>query len=297
MLTSVITRTKDRPSFLRRARESVQAQTTPVFWSVVNDGGDATAVEAEIAAAREHGVTCRVIHHARSMGRPAAANAGIRQTDTPYFLILDDDDRLMPDAVSRLEAGLAAWPGDAGILGQVRKVEERRGPDGQWQSGRSEIANPERGPLRLVDLAYRNIVPLNGLLLRRASFDRAGGFDEGLPVLEDWDLLLKILRQEDIGRLYALVAEYYIRPEIEGEEDPAGNSVAAGHDLHEEYEVRLRNRYLRKDLDTGRAGLGFLMNPPHRLPMERINVLATSLNGLAERQIVLRHLRRWLRGR
>ena len=293
---AVVTRTRDRPSLLVRARESVVSQDHPVVWSVVNDGGAPAPVEAEVDAARRAGVSCRLVHHDTSRGRATAANVGIREAaaETDAFLILDDDDSLFPGAIAALASALAARPAAAGMLGQVMKIRERRTSAGVWRPGESFIANPERGPVRLADLAYRNIVPLNGLLLRHRAFEEAGGFNEELPVLEDWDLLLRVTSKHDIDRLDDVVAAYYLRAASGDPDDPLGNSVTAGRALHEEWEVRLRNRYLREDLAAGRYGLGHLMNPPHRLPMERINLVVDTVNRTTAHLPFIGRLRRRL---
>jgi hypothetical protein len=100
--------------------------------------------------------------------------------------------------------------------------------------------------------------------------------------MEDWDLLLRLIQLGDMPKINVPVSEYFIRPELEDFADPASNSVAGGHSLHEEWEARLRNAYLRKDLAEGKFGMGYLMNPQHRLPMERINAAAERLRGLGE---------------
>ncbi|MFW2828572.1 glycosyltransferase family 2 protein [Sphingomonas sp. ID0503] len=41
------------------------------------------------------------------------------------------------------------------------------------------------------DLLQRNYIDLNTLMLRREVYDRLGGFDETLPRVQDWDLVLK----------------------------------------------------------------------------------------------------------
>lgn len=291
MQIDIVTRTMNRPAFLRRARISLQKQQfADVTWIIVNDGGTKDAVDEEARLAREAGLNTKTIHLGENLGRAGAANAGIRAGNSDLFLLLDDDDRMLDSGISDLASGFAnAKETDVGIVAQVWQVTEVK-KSGEWKETNRQISNPERGPIKIVDLAYRNFVPVCGLLVRRRSFEAAGGFNESLPVMEDWDLLLRLIQLGDLPKIDKPVSEYFVRPELTDFSDPASNSVAGGHALHEEWEARLRNEYLRKDLATGKFGMGFLMNPQHRLAMERINVAADGIRSLGKRSWLVRQI-------
>jgi glycosyltransferase involved in cell wall biosynthesis len=292
MKIAVITRTRDRDALLARARSSLCAQTyRPLVWSIVNDGGRPEGAESEAALARAAGIETVLTHLTPGQGRAAAANAGVRACDSDSIILLDDDDELLPDGLRVLAEGLShAPPGDVGVCARVEVANEAKGRDGTWTVTSRTLANDHRGPVRIVDLAYRNFVPVNGFLYRRSAWLAVGGYDETLPVVEDWDFLLRLILRGDIGRVDATVARYYLRAALASPHDPGSNSVIGGHALHEEHDARLRNRYLRADLAAGRVGLGFLMNPSHRLPMERINAAADGINRAARRNWLLRQL-------
>lgn len=292
MRIAVVTRTRNRPALLARARASVCLQVhRPLVWSVVEDGVSDPEVLKQVEAARGAGIETVLTRLDVSRGRAGAANVGVAACDSDAVMLLDDDDELLPDGVGILARALSAAPtADMGVCAPVEVAEEERQKDGTWTVGRRTLTNVERGPVRLIDLAYRNFVPVNGFLYWRAAWQAVGGYDESLPVLEDWDFVLKLILRGEIGKVHETVARYYVRPKMASPEDPVSNSVVGSHALHEEYEVRLRNRYLRADLEAGRFGLGVLMNPPHRLPMERINALANGMNRAAERHWIVRRL-------
>lgn len=293
MRVAVVTRTLNRPHMLKRAADSVLAQSYDnLVWSVINDGGERGPVEEQVQLVSNNGVETKLSHHNDPQGRAAAANTGVRQVSCDAVLLLDDDDRLHPDAVSLLVETLQRNPSnDIGVVGQVEVVQQSV-KKGDWVEESRTVANPQPGPIRLIDLAYRNIVPVNGFLYRREIFDRLGGYDEGLPVVEDWDFVLRAILIGDIGKLQKPVAEYFIREATEDKDDPTGNSVTSGHHLHEEWEARLRNKYLRADLEAGVAGLGHLLNPHYRLPMERINRTADLINSASKKNAAVRFIAR-----
>mmetsp|Transcript_15413 Transcript_15413/g.18547 ORF Transcript_15413/g.18547 Transcript_15413/m.18547 type:complete len:298 (-) Transcript_15413:179-1072(-) len=297
MRVAIVTRTKDRGTLLSRARQSVAEQSYPdIVWSVVNDGGSKVEPELEASLARDAEVETVLTHLDQSKGRAGAANVGVRAVASDLVILLDDDDRLLPDAVSTLVDALKNQPNDVAVGGQVWLVNESL-QDGRWQETSRKISNPEPGPIKIVDLAYRNILPVNACLYRRSAFDAIAGYDESLPVMEDWDFLLRIVQLGDIGKCNIPVAEYYLRPEMEDDSVSISNSVGAGHHEHIEWDARLRNRYLRQDLLEGKFGMGHLMNPPHRLPMERINYVVSSINETASRSWFARKILSWVRKR
>ena len=95
----IVVRTKDRPGMLARALDDILAQRFGDWFAIiVNDGGDAGAVGESIAriADRANG-RISAIHHEHSLGRSAAANAGVRALQSEYVVLHDDDELRHPD--------------------------------------------------------------------------------------------------------------------------------------------------------------------------------------------------------
>jgi glycosyltransferase involved in cell wall biosynthesis len=105
---AVITRTKNRTALLGRAIESVLGQSFR-HWQhvIVNDGGDPLAVDGLIE--RYQGLYAgrlRVIHNPESLGMEAASNVGVRNSQSEFIVIHDDDDTWHPDFLGRCVAYL-----------------------------------------------------------------------------------------------------------------------------------------------------------------------------------------------
>ena len=100
-LVSIIVRTKDRPELLEEALESISLQTyRPLEVVVVNDGG--VNVENILEKFESQELSIKYIHHPHSLGRAAAANAGLKRAEGVWLGFLDDDDLLLPRAVETL---------------------------------------------------------------------------------------------------------------------------------------------------------------------------------------------------
>lgn len=255
--TAIVTRTKNRGLLLRRAMESVTGQYNRTFvWVIVNDGGDRDDVETVAAEADRRGVRVVVVHHAESLGMEAASNAGLAAADSEFVAIHDDDDTWDPHFISETIGYLDRHPCKGGVVVKTMKVVERVDAKGRIRICSRKPFNPEMYSVHLSEMAERNLFPPISFLYRRSVLDTIGNYDSSLPVLGDWDFNLRFLLRFDIGVHSGTLANYHFRPAIKG---ASGNTVAAGLDLHVEWDAAIRNRMLRSDLDAGVVGLGHLV--------------------------------------
>lgn len=131
--TNIITRTKDRPVFLKRALESMAAQTSQDWHLILVDQGDMDLTRSVLASVPA--VSGKVTH---IQGPPgirigAMANIGIRAGDAPFICLLDDDDTWHPEYMERMQSALLHRPLDrfAGVACHTLAVEEELGPEGR----------------------------------------------------------------------------------------------------------------------------------------------------------------------
>ncbi len=112
-------------------------------------------------------------------GPSAARNAGLRAADTPYLIVLDADDHLVPAALALLREPLDRDPGVGFSYGLARFF-------GDWEG---DLRFPPYDPYKLL---YRHIIGLTALM-RRELFEQTGGFDAQISAYEDWDFWLGAL--------------------------------------------------------------------------------------------------------
>lgn len=251
---AVIVRTKDRPDFLGRALASITGQTLP-DWEciIVNDGGDAAAVDVLVEALpAEHRGRVRTVHHDTSRGRWVSANAGVLASRAPLLVLHDDDDSWHPEFLERASGYLDARPDRVGVVSRIEIVWERRGPDG-WEPVRREIFQEHLPVPTLADtMLFNRYVPI-GFVYRRDLHTELGLYDERLPVVGDWSFNLKVLAR---GPLEYLAAEPYAYwHQRDGDEGPSGNSVIASRGAHAEWDALLRDEALREYVAEHGTGL------------------------------------------
>lgn len=272
---SIITRTRRRGIFLERALSSIVSQTCPpnttLEWILVNDDARNDELDTYIARAREAGLIASLIHseNEAGVGRAAAANLGVKASSGWAFLLHDDDDALSPTAIADLVERLEAAPGFVGCAGGVEQVSENLRNGAFVETERAEIFKRDL-PLSIAETAYKNPLPPIGLLVRRDAFDRAGGFDEGLPVLEDWEFLLRLQLEGEIDCVSRILAFHYRR-------DADGDAANSGMADHKRWDVIIRNRLIRDDIRAGRHGLSAFAIVHDRLTSERVRSLVARL--------------------
>lgn len=243
-LVSIITRTKDRPVFLRRALRSIAAQTYR-DWEliIVDDGGAPGGVEAVLSSFGDDvRAKTRVISHPASLGRWQAANAGVRAAHGGLLVLHDDDDSWAPSFLERATAYLAAAPDRLGVVSRIEIVWEQRDGDTLTETGREPFLPDSVAPLLMDQQRFNQFVPI-AFLYRRELHELLGLYDESLPVVGDWVFNTRVLEK---GPLEYLAAEplvyWHQRPGVAGID---GNSVIAAGAEHRKVDALLRDEEFR----------------------------------------------------
>lgn len=280
---AVVTRTKNRAILLERAIHSVLEQKFHDWTHViVNDGGDAEEVHRVLASNLDaYRGRIVVINNPASVGMEAASNIGIRACLSEFVVIHDDDDSWEPDFLascvefmdSTNKPQLDCSYGGV-VTHSLRVIEEMDGQD--VRRVEAEPFNAWMSSVSLFRLAAGNTFPPISFLFRRDVWEEVGCFREELPVLGDWDFHLRVCVRYEIGLIPKLLANYHHRTTIQSGD--YGNTVFVADAKHRAYENLYRNELLRRDLETGKPGLGFLVNVGssfellHRQlwPMERV---------------------------
>ena len=258
---AVITRTRDRALFLRRAIQSVLNQTFEDWvLVVVNDGGAADDVDRVVAESAEvlRG-RIKVLHHSASLGMEEASNHGIRESDSDYLVIHDDDDSWQPGFLAQTVAFLDD-PHNARFGGVVTywNVVQERVENGRIVVEREDAGDPRLFDLSLLYLAAKPHFPPISFLYRRKALSEVGLYRAENLVVGDREFNFRFFLRHPVGVIPGMLANYHLRPGVQAGQQ--GNSVVTEKTRIFSCISELNDEYLRRDLERGNVGMGFLMS-------------------------------------
>ncbi len=212
-LVSAVVITRDRPEKLAGALASIREQTYPNLEVVVVDG---SAESVEPLVRRRAGDLPVTYRRDDGEGPGAARNVGIRAASGDFVEFLDDDDRWLPEKTERQVAAFA--PGVVAVYTGQFAVR-----DGERVGGRTPSLS---GDVTEALLRGAACGPTSTIMVRRAAVEKAGGFDETLPIWEDREWYVRL---SEHGRFRA-VSEELVRRGF-GEYDQLTDDFEAARDV------------------------------------------------------------------
>jgi glycosyltransferase involved in cell wall biosynthesis len=158
---------------------------------LVDDGSsDDTVARAERLLA-QHDVAYNVVRNPVSLGPSAARNRGWRLGRGEWVQFLDADDLLAPSKIEvQMEAASLAPAEVAAIFSRWARLVD---VDGRWEPD-AACMMPSIGPDPTFDLLRAdNFIATGSQLIRRSWLERVNGYVEAFRLIEDVDLLLRIV--------------------------------------------------------------------------------------------------------
>jgi Glycosyl transferase family 2 len=192
---SVVLATRDRPSLLRRAIESVLAQTYPRWELIVVDDGGSNEARSVVDSVGDERLT--VIDCDRS-GAASARNLGLEAATGSLVAFLDDDNVMAPAWLRAVVVAFQDRPDVTAVYGA------------QLRTGETPV--DDRASLLFVSpfdwdrLVEGNYIDL-GVVAHRAGLEGIA-FDEGLDYFEDWEYAVTLAGRFGIEPL-PVVAGFY----------------------------------------------------------------------------------------
>ena len=249
---TVVTRTRNRPLMLKRAVQSVGAQSfQDLELVIVNDAGSTEPVESALESAPEWlRERTRVVTNETSHGREAALEDGLAVSSCEFFAIHDDDDSWEPGFLAACVAHLDEHPEHGAVATRCDVVDEIVTEEGLTERGRW-VMTQDKESWTLIDTMVANYVPPISQLIRREVADRIGHWDGTLLTQADWDFNLRLLATSPVGFIDGEpLAHWHHRDSADG---TIGNSVVVDAVYHRTDNLAIRDRYARQSLEGTEA--------------------------------------------
>ena len=179
---SVLMAVRDGAPWVGEAVGSVLGQTAGDLELIVIDDGSRDATPALLDAVRDPRLR---VERRAPLGLTAALNRALALARAPLLARLDADDVALPERLARQRAFMDAHV-EVGLLGGgAREV------DAAGRELAVRLPPTDDTALRAA-LIRRNPFIHSAVMARRALVEAAGGYDESVPVAQDYDLWMRL---------------------------------------------------------------------------------------------------------
>jgi glycosyltransferase involved in cell wall biosynthesis len=170
---------------------SVLAQTAGDLEVIVIDDGSTDATPAVLAALDDPRL---LIERGSRRGLTRSLARALELARAPLVARLDADDIALPDRLALQREFLDAHP-DVGLLGTGAREVDVTGREIAVVRPPTDDAAIRRELIRANPFVHSSV------MMRRAALDRAGGYDESMPVAQDYDLWMRLARVTRLANL------------------------------------------------------------------------------------------------
>lgn len=256
---SIIVRTKDRPFFLERALQDIAKQKFRDFSVVIiNDGGSAEQVDKIVEQQGQY-LPSRpeVFNNPTSVGRGRAWQQGFEATDSPFFVVHDDDDTWDEDFLSKTVSYLEDKPDSTAVATRLEVVVESLEKNKIVEKTRW-IYHPEQSVISVTNLLRANTTVPIATLYRRSAVNDLGDREVNLDVVEDWYLNLQLACAGNFGFIDGKPLAFWHQRPTDGSPE-TGNSVFLLDQCHQQNDAKVRDSALREYIAQHGTGLPLLI--------------------------------------
>lgn len=188
MFISVVIPTCNRAAILPRAIQSVLKQTYKAGQIIVVDDG---SVDETQTILKEFAKEVIVVSQ-KNRGVSAARNKGIEIAEGDWIALLDSDDEWLPDKLQMAVEFNKLHPEY-----EIFQTEEI------WIRNGSRV-NPKKKYRKYGGMVFKYCLPVcmiapSAVVFKKSLWRKIGGFDETMPVCEDYDFWLRIAVNYAVG--------------------------------------------------------------------------------------------------
>lgn len=201
MQVSVYIPTRNRVALLRKAVDSVLAQTHGNVELIVINDASTDGTEEYLRAKSQRESRLRYVSNPSPLGAPASRNIAIREARGIFVTGLDDDDEFLP---CRIASFLDYWKllTSAGISPACLYAQDIWLEDGS----QSQVTR-KRSSVSASEIFEYNYIG-NQVFAPRAHYIEAGLFDERLPAWQDLEFFMRLLQK--FGKAHLLDMPTYL---------------------------------------------------------------------------------------
>lgn len=252
-MISIILPVYNREKTVVRAAESVLKQSIDedLELIIVDDkSNDDTLSRVE----RLKDPRVRIVKMTENGGACKARNEGIRCAKGEYIAFQDSDDEWLDGKLKKQVELLKASQSDLVFCGFTKWIGEK-----STKIPRRRFSLPENNEDIFTELLMDNFVSTQTILAKREVFEEVK-FDESLPRMQDWDLMLRVAERYNIRYLDEYLVNVYVQKDSISSNPEKGlaaiKKLQKKYKRHIEADQRIKDNFLKKECIFGfKAGV------------------------------------------
>ncbi len=225
---SIIMPVWNRADFVRRAIESVLAQTFKDYELLIIDDGSEDNLKEVVKPYLSEKVS---YHHISHQGISTARNFGLRKAKHPFIAYLDSDDAWHPEFLATMRSAIQNSDTPYEVAYCMANCYKKDPVSGEIRH--DSVIGRE---FSFKQLMAGNFICISTLVHSRKVVEYAGLYDETLPNTEDWDFIIRATSLFEPVFVPKTLANYYF--------GIAKNAVSLTTDLKKGYDI-VRSKYTR----------------------------------------------------
>lgn len=188
---SVVIPTRNRPSQLKTALESVFKQSMPPDEIIVVDDASWPPINRDVFEGCPGEINAKLLINDSQMGANNARNTGIKEASSSWIAFLDDDDEFKVDKIKTVKTAIENNP-DADLFyhpAEIRMINEKAS-----YLTRPAVFDQHADIFRAL-LIKNHIGGISMTVAKKDSLTKASLFDEDMPALQDYDMWLRMAKK------------------------------------------------------------------------------------------------------
>jgi len=207
---TVIIPTYNRAHLVCRAIQIVLNQTYKDFELIIVDDGSTDNTEDIIKEFKKKDERIKYIRHKKNKGGSAARNTGIKAAKGEYIAFQDSDDEWLPE---KLKKQMEIFKNTSSKIGVVYTGFWRIKDNKKTYIPQSWVKQ-KNGNI-YSEILKGNFVGTPTILTKKKCFKKVGSFDERLPQLQDWELVIRLSKYYNFKCIdEPLLTSYYTTDSI-----------------------------------------------------------------------------------
>jgi len=192
MSISIVIPSHNRLSDLKIAVSSVFKQTVTPYELIVVDDGSIDSVKSSVFNGAPESLKCLLLTNRVPRGGNHARNKGVVAATGDYIAFLDDDDEFFNNKIEIINEMIHNYP-EVDLF--YHKAEIHMVKEGYFYFSRPSAFDN-------CDNAFKNLLIKNWVggtpmvIVKKKSLIDAGGFDEQMPALQDYELWLRMAKMK-----------------------------------------------------------------------------------------------------